>query len=108
MKRLAVSVLACACLSAVGARADQIAPRDVWPQATSAIDNGDVDGATRSANQLIDVGKSYGIKTFPLYAESAVSLARQSTKRGNRLAADWGSKFADHAKGNLELQAIHG
>ena len=95
MKRLAVSVLAWVCLGAIGARAEQIAPRDVWPQATSAIDNGDVDAATRSANQLIDVGKSYGIKTFPLYAEAAAALARQSNKKGNRTAADWGSKFAD-------------
>lgn len=95
MKRLAVSVLAWVCLGAIGARAEQIAPRDVWPQATSAIDNGDVEAATRSANQLIDVGKSYGIKTFPLYAEAAAALARQSNKKGNRAAADWGSKFAD-------------
>ena len=95
MKRLAVSVLAWVCLGAIGARAEQIAPRDVWPQATSAIDNGDVDAATRSANQLIDVGKSYGIKTFPLYAEAAAALARQSNKKGNRAAADWGTKFAD-------------
>ena len=56
MKRLAVSVLALVCLGTVGARAQQISPRDVWPQATSAVDNGDLDAATRNANQLIDVG----------------------------------------------------
>src|SRR5262249_49983789 len=100
MKRLAVPVLALACLGVVGARAEQIAPRDVWPQATSAIDNNDIEAATRSANQLFDLGKSYGIKTFPLYAESAAALARQSTKKGNRLAADWGAKFADQLDPN--------
>jgi tetratricopeptide (TPR) repeat protein len=100
MKRLAVTVLALACLGVVGARAEQLAPRDVWPQATSAIDNNDVEGATRSANQLIDLGKSYGIKTFPLYAESAAALARQSAKKGNRLTADWGVKFADQLDPN--------
>jgi tetratricopeptide (TPR) repeat protein len=100
MKRLAVSVLATVCLGVVGARAEQIAPRDVWPQATSAIDNGDVEAATRNANQLIDVGKSYGIKNFPLYAESAAALARQSIKRGNRITADWSSKFADQLDPN--------
>ena len=100
MKRLAVSVLAWVCLGVVGARAEQIAPRDVWPQATSAIDNGDIEAATRDANQLIDVGKSYGIKTFPLYAESAAALARQSIKKGNRINADWANKFADQLDPN--------
>ena len=100
MKRLALTVLALACLGVVGARAEQIAPRDVWPQATSAIDNNDVEGATRSANQLIDLGKSYGIKTFPQYAESAAALARQSMTKGNRVSADWGVKFADQLDPN--------
>src|SRR4029077_19080557 len=95
-----VSVLAWACLGSLGARAEQIAPRDVWPQATAAVDNGDLDAATRNANQLIDVGKSYGVKTFPIYAESAAALARQSNKRGNRPAADWGVKFADQLDPN--------
>jgi len=99
-RRLVLTVLAWVCLGSVGARAEQIAPRDVWPQATSAIDGGDVENATRNANQLIDLGKSYGIKSFPVYAESAAGLARQSTKRGNRLAADWASKVADQLDPN--------
>ena len=106
MKRLAVTVLALACLGVVGARAEQIAPRDVWPQATSAIDNNDVEGATRSANQLIDLGKSYGIKTFPLYAQSAAALARQSIRKGNRVTADWGAKFADQLDPNDSVVAF--
>src|SRR5579884_1519904 len=93
--RLVASILAWVCLGAVGARGEQVAPRDVWLQATSAVDSGDLEGATRAANQLLDVGKSYGIKNFPQYAESAAALARQSMKRGNRLAADWGNKFSD-------------
>ena len=100
MRRLALTVLALACLGVVGARAEQISPRDVWPQATSAIDNNDAEGATRSANQLMDLGKSYGIKTFPLYAQSAAALARQSIRKNNRIAADWGSKFADQLDPN--------
>jgi len=99
-RRLLLFVLAWLCLGSVWARAEQTAPRDVWPQATSAIDNGDVDSATRKANELTDLGKSYGIKNFPLYAESAASLASQAMKRGNRPAADWGNKIADQLDGN--------
>jgi len=99
-RRLVASILAWVCLGVVGARADQIAPRDVWSQATSAVDAGDTEGATRAANQLIEVGKQYGIKNYPQYAQSAVALARQSLKHGNRLAADWGNKYADQLDPN--------
>jgi hypothetical protein len=46
MKRpLASSVLlAWVCLGTLGARAEQLAPRDIWPQATAAIDSGDIAG----------------------------------------------------------------
>ena len=100
MKRIAVSALVFVCLGALGARGEQISPRDLWPQATSAIDNGDIDTATKKANELSDLGKSYGIKNFPLYAESAAALSRQAAKRGNRAAADWASKIADQLDPN--------
>src|SRR5438128_1337418 len=99
MKRL-LSVLACLCLGAVAARGDQIAPRDIWPQATSAVDNGDIDTATKKANELSDLGKSYGIKNFPLYAESAAALSRQAAKHGNSATADWAGKIADQLDPN--------
>jgi len=44
-RRLVVWVLVLVCLGAVRARADAPAPRDIWPQATAAIDAGDIDGA---------------------------------------------------------------
>ena len=83
------------CLGPIAARAEQIAPRDIWPQATAAIDNGDVDTANKKTNELIDLAKAYGIKTFPLYAVSAAALARQASTKGNRIAVDWGYKAAD-------------
>src|SRR5438876_10710173 len=96
MKRLVRPILlAWVCLGSVVARADQAAPREIWPQATSAIESGDVDTATKKTNELTDLGKSYGIKTFPLYAESAAALAQQAAKRGNRPAADWANRAAD-------------
>lgn len=99
-------LLAWMCLGSVGARGEQVAPRDVWPQATTAIDSGDVDSATKKANELMELAKSYGIKTFPLYAESASALARQAGKRGNRLAADWAGKVADQLDPNSPAVAF--
>jgi tetratricopeptide (TPR) repeat protein len=78
-----------------GARADQVAPRDIWPQATAALDNGDVDTAFKKASELTDLGKQYGIKSFPVYAESAAAFARQAASKRNTLGADWGNRVSD-------------
>src|SRR5438445_2964804 len=94
-RRLAVWVLAWVCLGGIRARAEQPAPRDIWPQATAAVDAGDVDAATKKTTELTEAGKSYGIKAFPLYAESAAELARQANKRGNKVVADWANRTAD-------------
>ncbi|MEO6260100.1 MAG: hypothetical protein ABIP63_07095 [Thermoanaerobaculia bacterium] len=97
MKRLLVSsmLLVGVCLGSVPLRAEQVAPREIWPQAAAAIDSGDVNAAFKKTSELTDVGKTYGIKTFPLYAESAASLARQAAKQKNKPAVDWGNKSAD-------------
>lgn len=84
----------------VEARAEQVAPRDIWPQATAAADAGDFDTAYKKTNELSDIGGKYGIKTFPVYATSAVAMARQAAKKGNKLAADWGNKAADQLDPN--------
>jgi tetratricopeptide (TPR) repeat protein len=94
-RRLLCSLVAWVCLGSLGARADQVAPREIWPQATAAIENGDVETAYKKTNELTDTGKQYGIRLFPLYAESAAALGRQAAKRGNRVAADWGNKVSD-------------
>ncbi len=97
---LVCSVLAWLCLGSVEARAEQVAPREIWPRATAAVEAGDLDSALKKTNELTDIGKSYGIKNFPLYAESAAALARQAAKRGNKLAADWGNKVSDQLDPN--------
>ena len=96
MKQRLLSLLAaCACLGSLAAHAEDLAPRDIWPQATSAADAGNVTGAEKKTNELRETGKSYGIKTFPDYAVSAGALSRQAAKQGNKPAADWGAKAAD-------------
>lgn len=83
------------CLGSLVARADDLAPREIWPQAVSSADAGNLSAAAKKTNQLTETGKSYGIRTYPLYAASAAALARQATKQGNKAVADWASKAAD-------------
>jgi len=79
---------------AIIVRAEQSAPRDIWPQATAAADAGDVDLAIKKTNELTDTGRSYGVKTYPLYASAAAGLAGQADKSGAKDVANWASKAA--------------
>jgi len=83
------------CLGSMAARAEQRAPRDLWPQATNAADTGDIDAAFKRTGELTDIGHSYGIRIFPVYAESAAALAREAAKRNNKNVAEWANKAAD-------------
>jgi tetratricopeptide (TPR) repeat protein len=93
MNRLSL-LLAWLCLGVLSARAEQIAPRDVWPQAASAIDAGDAATAAKKTNELIDLGKTNGIRAFPLYANAAAAYARQAAAQKNQAGAAWGNKAA--------------
>jgi len=57
-----------------------ISPRELWPQATAAADGGDIDGATKKTDQLLESARLLGIRRFPLFAKSAAALARQEQK----------------------------
>src|SRR3954447_8506546 len=74
--------------------AEQSAPRDIWPQATAAADAGDVDTAIKKTNELVDTGKSYGLRTYPLYASAAAALASQADKLNAKDVAVWAAKAA--------------
>src|ERR1051325_2532640 len=92
---LCLLLLAWVCLGSTAARAEQRAPRDLWPQATKAIDSGDIDSAFKRTGELTDVGHGYGIRTFPVYADSAAALARQAAKRGQKPIGDRADAAAD-------------
>jgi tetratricopeptide (TPR) repeat protein len=83
------------CLVSRTARAEELAPRDIWPQATSAADAGNLDAAAKKTAELTETGKANGIRIYPLYAVSAAELSRQAAKQGSKPAADWGAKTAD-------------
>jgi tetratricopeptide (TPR) repeat protein len=95
MKRLGTLLLACVCLTPLATRAEQIAPRDVWPQATGAMDSGDAATAAKRTSELIDLGKTNGIRAFPLYASAAAAFARQAAAQKNQAAANWAGKAAE-------------
>lgn len=88
-RRLAAAALACAAIAAAGdLRAQQVSPRDLWPQATSAAREGDFEVAGKRANDLLTTGRTYGIKTYPEYAAAAAGLASQ-TEKSNPAIAKW-------------------
>ncbi|HJW95186.1 MAG TPA: tetratricopeptide repeat protein [Thermoanaerobaculia bacterium] len=82
------------CGWAIIVRAEQPAPRDIWPQATAAADSGDVDLAIKKTNELTETGRSYGIRTYPLYASAAAALASQADKQNQKDVAAWAAKAA--------------
>lgn len=86
-------VLAGAIAAPCSVPAEQLPPREIWPQATSAAREGDVQNARKKTDELLTTGKAYGLKLYPQYASSATALARQAGKEKPDIA-DWGSKTA--------------
>src|ERR1043165_726631 len=94
MNRRVCVLLAWVCLAPLAARAEQIAPRDVWPQATGAMDSGDAAAAAKKTSELIELGKTNNIRAFPRYAAAAAAYARQAASQKNQAAAAWADKTA--------------
>ena len=107
-QRLVLLLVAWACLRSPAARAGELPPRDIWPQATSAADAGTLDAAAKKTSELTEVGKSNGIKAFPLYAVSAAAMSRQAAKQGNKTVADWGARAAATLDPNSSAVAFMG
>jgi len=88
-RRIVATCLVLIAVAARSAHSEQASPRDLWPQATAAAQSGNLDSASRKAGQLIDTGRAYNIRTYPLYAESAASLARDADQQKNKALSDW-------------------
>ncbi|MGZ5440772.1 MAG: tetratricopeptide repeat protein [Thermoanaerobaculia bacterium] len=95
--RLAVVALVLAVGTANVRAQQQIAPRDIWPQATAAAREGDLDTATKKKNELQATGRTYGIRTFPVYAAGASAWSRKVSKEQPELA-----KWAEQASRELD------
>jgi len=83
----------------------QIAPRDIWPQATAAAREGDFDTATKKKNELLAAGRTYGIRTFPAYAAGASAWSSTHTKDQPQLAA-WAETAARELDGRSPAVAF--
>lgn len=79
---------------AAGARAEQVPPRDLWPQAVMAARDGDLDAAAKRTNELIDTGRAYGVKRYPVYASAAAGFARQTSAEAKTDLSSWSDKTA--------------
>ena len=86
-------------------RAQQLAPRDIWPQATAAAREGDFDTATRRKNDLLAAAKTYGIRTFPVYAAGASAWAGKVAKDQPELAK-WAEQAAQELDGRSPAVAV--
>ncbi len=93
-RRIVATCLVLIAVAARSAHSEQASPRDLWPQATAAAQSGNLDSASRKAGQLIDTGRAYNIRTYPLYAESAASLARDADQQKNKALSDWSAAIS--------------
>ncbi len=103
--RLAVVALVLAVGTANVRAQQQIAPRDIWPQATAAARDGDLDTATKKQNELQAAGRTYGIRTFPVYAAGASAWSRRVSQEQPELAA-WAEQAARELDGRSPAVAF--
>ena len=102
--RLAAVALAVVALTAArSARAQEVAPRDIWPQATAAAREGDFDTAAKKTSELLATGRTFGIRTFPSYAAGAAAMA--SEQKSRQLSA-WAEKAARDLDGRSPAVAF--
>ena len=99
-RRLAAAVLALAALLAGAAdvRAQNDAPRELWPRATAAAREGDVDAARLRVHELLTTGRTFGIRAFPQYASAAAGMASEQQKTAPDVAK-WASRAAQQLDG---------
>jgi tetratricopeptide (TPR) repeat protein len=100
LRAVAPLVVLVALATTVGVHAQQqIAPREIWPQATAAARAGDSAEADKQLAALTAAARAYGIKTFPQYATAASNLASESAKDAAL------AKWADAAARTLDGQS---
>ncbi|HEX8620325.1 MAG TPA: tetratricopeptide repeat protein [Thermoanaerobaculia bacterium] len=105
IRRIAAVAFAIAAFAgSVEVRAQQAAPRDIWPQATAAAREGDIATANQRTQALVTTGRTNGITTFPQYAAGAAGLA--SEQRQSPDIAAWGSKAASQLDGGAPAVAF--
>jgi tetratricopeptide (TPR) repeat protein len=107
MKRriAAVAFAIAAFAGSVDVHAQQTAPRDIWPQATAAAREGDIDTANQRTQSLVTTGRTNGILTFPQYAAGAAGLASEQRQAPD--IAKWATKTATQLDGTAPSVAFN-
>ncbi|HVG24544.1 MAG TPA: tetratricopeptide repeat protein [Thermoanaerobaculia bacterium] len=106
-RRLAAVALALVAMTAArSARAQQAAPRDIWPQATAAAREGEFDTASKKTTELLNTGRTYGIRVYPTYAAGAAAMAGEAKGKNADLAA-WAEKAAHSLDGRSPAVAFN-
>jgi tetratricopeptide (TPR) repeat protein len=107
MKRriAAVAFTIAAFAGSVDVRAQQAAPRDIWPQAAAAARDGDLDTANQRTQTLVTTGRTNGILIYPQYAAGAAGLA--SEQRQSPDIEKWATKTAAQLDGSAPAVAFN-
>jgi tetratricopeptide (TPR) repeat protein len=93
-RRLAVAALAIAAsMAAALAQAQQVSPRDLWPQAATAARENDFSGADKQLSDLLTTEKTHGIDAFPFYAATAAGMASEAGAKNPELT-NWAVRAA--------------
>ena len=82
-------LLAASLAATAFAQNEQRSPREIWPQATAAAREGDVETATAKTGELVTTGRAYGVKAFPPYANAAASLGSSMDREGKKDVVEW-------------------
>lgn len=106
IRRILIVALAfAASMAALDVRAQQIAPRDLWPQAANAAADSDFEAADKYVADLLATRKTHGIETFPLYASAAAGLASESAAQKPEITT-WAAKAANTLDANSPAVAF--
>ena len=69
-------------------------PRDIWPQATNAIRDGEIEAGRQKVGELLNTGKAYGLLSYPTYASAASAMANEAAAGGQSEVVEWASGTA--------------
>lgn len=83
----------------------QLSPRELWPQATTAARENDYKGADEQITAMNTAAKAFGIRTFPQYASAAAAMASESAKSDPELAK-WAARTSSRLDGRSPAVAF--
>ncbi len=73
--------------------------QDMWMDALRLANSGNFEEASGNLDRIRQLSSQIGVSNYPLYAESAVGLARQAQIDGNEPLKEWASSAATQLDG---------